>query len=136
MCGCGEKSRQIRIWGMLGLAKFKSHALEACANTGAMKRFGGTVQGYDWYGTRVRLVRYNGTTCTVQGYDGYGTRVQLVRYKGTTGTVQGYDWYGARVPLARCKGTTGTAQGYGWHGTRVRLVRCKGTTGALCLRIT
>ena len=58
----------------------------------------GTVQGYDWYGARVRLVRYKGTTGTVQGYDWYGARVRLARYKGTTGTVQGYDWYSAREP--------------------------------------
>ena len=30
------------------LAKFKSHALEALANTGTMINFGGTVQAYDW----------------------------------------------------------------------------------------
>ena len=96
-----------------------------------MKRFGGTVQGYDWCGTRVRLARYNRTTGTVHGYDWHGAWVRLVRYKGTTGTVQGYDWHSARVRLVRCKGTTGTAQGYDWYGARVRLVRYKGTTGTV-----
>ena len=76
----------------------------------------GATPGYDWYGTRVRLVRRKGATGTAQGREWYGARVRLVRRKGATGTAQGCDWYGARYDWrcarVRCKGATGTPQGY------------------------